>query len=112
MILIKRLDYINSIYENGSCVWSILTKTIGKNTTTNTDIQISASEGVVSFKNSNPSKYSSNTVNIVRGQTTITTTTDKLTYYAEYPINTVYTNDINHRIKIRPKTGFKYVKYS
>lgn len=47
-------------------------------------------------------------VNIIRGRYTI----NGLDYFAEYPICTHHTIEEKVRLKIRPKTGFKYVVYS
>ena len=51
-------------------------------------------------------------INIVRGQYREGKESGYLKYFAEIPICTEYFKDNGYRIKIKPKTGFKYVVYS
>jgi len=50
-------------------------------------------------------------VNIIRGQYGTGSEQGNLKYFAEYPICTEFVKN-GFRLKIKPKTGFKYVVYS
>lgn len=91
--------------DNSKIKWEILTNKISYDT----NIKATGQEPVITLK--------TNTIynapyNILRGSYVY----NDFTHYAEYPINVVHiANDnggVTYRVKIAPKTGFKYVTYT
>ena len=111
------------VYDDSTGMfWSCPPKTVSKDKdkTDNNFISIGSSDGILSLKDTSPTStvgFNSNKkpIHIARGKRTISNSGNySVDYMAEYPICYVYTekiNDINYRIKIKPKTGFKYVVY-
>lgn len=103
------------VYDTAS-FWSCPPKTTSSdlNKTNNNFITIDSSTGVLTL-GSSPSTTRSDIItkkpiHIARGKKTVTDGSYSSDYMAEYPICYVYTNG-NYRIKVKPKTGFKYVVY-
>lgn len=103
------------VYDTAS-FWSCPPKTTSsdKNKTNNNFITVNSSTGVLSLGSSSSTSWSDiNTkkpIHIVRGKKTVTDGSYSVDYMAEYPVCYVYTNG-EYRIKIKPKTGFKYIVY-
>jgi len=106
----------NKQVYNTASFWSCPPKTTSsdKNKTDNNFITVNSSTGVLTLGTSPSTSWSDiNTkkpIHIVRGKKTVTDGSYSVDYMAEYPVCYVYTNG-NYRIKIKPKTGFKYVVY-
>lgn len=102
----------NSTVATGSLFWScppIVTS--GDTSRGNTYLNINSTTGVPSLNSSASTAIATvknnKPINIIRGKCKV----DNLECFAECPINYVYINKAGYRIKIKPKTGFKYVVY-
>ena len=102
----------NSTVATGSLFWScppIVTS--GDTSRGNTYLSINSTTGVPSLNSSASTVIATvednKPINIIRGKCKV----DNLECFAECPINYVYINKAGYRIKIKPKTGFKYVVY-
>lgn len=109
----------NEQVYNTASFWSCPPKTAtkDKDKTDKNFIVVNASSGVLTLKTEKPIPsvnssdiISNKPIHIVRGKKTVTDGNYSVDYMAEYPICYVYTKG-NYRIKIKPKTGFKYVVY-
>jgi hypothetical protein len=111
------------VYDDSTGMfWSCPPKTVSKDSdkTDKNFISVDSLTGILSLTTTPNSTvgFDSNKkpIHIVRGKRTISKNEGgySVDYMAEYPICYVYTkkvNGISYRIKIKPKTGFKYVVY-
>ena len=100
----------NSTVVNTGLFWSCPPKTTSGDKNKGVTYLNVSTAGKPTLKNNKPTTVSKvkedKPINIVRGKSKV----GKLECFAECPINYVYTIE-GYRIKIKPKTGFKYVVY-
>ena len=103
---------INSTVKTDARLASTSYLVIGNKDSTNSTAVITGGTKIVSTTNINTVK-SDKPVNIVRGQYGKGYGSGAIKYYAQMPICTQYiTSSTIYRLKVRPKTGYKYVVYT